>query len=450
MAIQVKVCRISVRRRGLNTGLCHAGCGGRHVKRRIRNAQARAAPHVALLVETSLGSGRDILRGIARYAREHGPWSLYHEPRSLEDSVPGWLRDWDGDGIIARVQNAQIAKAVLASSVPAVDVLGVARRPELPLAHVDNAAIARLAIGHFLERGFRNFGYCGVEGLNWSDERREAFAKAVAEAGGTCPVFSFRERVAWEDEQDKLAAWVRALPRPCAVMACNDPRGQKVLEACRRVGVRVPDEVAVIGVDNDEPICAIADPPLSSVVPDHERVGYEAAALLDRVRAGASRPGEVVLVPPLGIVARPSSDAVALDDREVAEAIGFIRKHACDGLSVDEVCRELALSRSTLQRRFRAALGRTLHDEIVRVRLKLARELLVETEMPIAKIAERCGFGHQEYLGAVFRARLGQTPANYRRAAGRAGAVDRPLMSLDTPRPAPRDVANRLVPKTQS
>lgn len=444
MAIPVKVCRIKVRGPGAGTGrrgtrrrgpIGPRGAAnveaarGEQVGTRIRNRQARATPHIALVVETSLASGRDILRGIARYACEHGPWSFYHEPRSLEESVPGWLRNWDGDGIIARLQNARIAEAVLAAGVPVVDVLGVDRRPELPLAHVDNAAIARLAAKHFFERGFRHFGYCGLEGLNWSEERREAFVQAIAEVGGTCPVFSFRDQVAWEDEQDRLAAWVRSLPRPCAVMACNDPRGQKVLEACRRVGVRVPDELAVIGVDNDEPICAIAHPPLSSVVPDHERVGFEAAALLDRVRAGEATPGETVFVPPLGIVARPSSDALALDDREVAEAIGFIRMHACHGLSIDEVCRELGMSRSTLQRRFRAVLGRTVHDEIVRVRLKRAQELLAETDMSIGKIAEQCGFGHQEYLGVVFRTRLGQTPASYRRSVGRIAAGDQAALS---------------------
>jgi LacI family transcriptional regulator len=375
---------------------------------------------VALLIETSLASGRDILRGVARYVREHGPWSIYLEPRSLEESVPRWLRGWDGDGIIARLQNERIAEAVASSGVPAVDVLGVVRRAGLPLAHVDNAAIARLAAGHFLERGFRRFAFCGLDGINWSGERRDAFARAVAEAGGECLVYASGGRGTWEDEQDHLAAWVRSLPRPCAVMACNDPRGQKVLEACRRSDVRVPDQVAVVGVDNDEPICAIADPPLSSVVPDHERVGYEAAALLDRVRAGDAGADAAVFTPPVEVVTRQSSDVLALADREVAEAIGFIREYACLGLGVDEVCRKLALSRSTLQRRFRRLLGRTIHDEIVLVRLKRAQDLLAGTDMPIAAVAQRCGFGHQEYLGAVFRARLGQTPASYRRRSGRA------------------------------
>jgi LacI family transcriptional regulator len=383
---------------------------------RSRARQNRVTPHIALVIETSLASGRDILCGIGRYVREHGPWSIYHEPRSLEESVPRWLSNWDGDGIIARVQNTRIAGAVVSTGIPAVDVLGVVRSPELPLAHVDNDAVARLAADHFLERGFRHFGYCGLEGINWSDERRDAFCRAVTEAGSQCVVYTLRAgRGSWEDEQDQLAAWVRSLPRPCAVMACNDPRGQKILEACRRIGVRVPDEVAVVGVDNDVPICSISDPPLSSVVPDHERVGYEAAKLLDRFRAGEEEPGAAVYVPPAGLVTRQSSDVLALTDRDIAEAISLIREHACMGLGVDEVCRELALSRSTLQRRFRRLLGHTIHEEIVRVRLKRAQELLAETDMPIATIAQRCGFGRQEYLGMVFRARLGQTPASYRR-----------------------------------
>jgi LacI family transcriptional regulator len=384
--------------------------------------QPRVTPHVALVIETSLASGRDILRGIARYVHECGPWSIYHEPRSLEESAPRWLRNWDGDGIIARFQNTRIAKAIVSTGIPAVDVLGVVRRPELPLAHVDNAAIARLAAAHLLERGFRRFAFCGVDGINWSDERRDAFGRAVALAGGECIVYQpHGGRATWEDEQDRLASWVRSLPHPCGVMACNDPRGQKVLEACRRSGVRVPDEVAVVGVDNDEPICAIADPTLSSVVADHEGVGYQAAALLDQVRAGKVGAGMAVYVPPVGVVTRRSSDVLALADREVAAAIGFIREHACLGLGVDEVCQKLVLSRSTLQRRFRHLLGHTIHDEIVRVRLNRAQELLAETDMPIATIAVRCGFGCQEYLGAVFRARLGQTPASYRRWAGRDG-----------------------------
>ena len=380
-SFSVILCRISVRvsRAGLAAERVTGSRPGRHrqegsvpgekgekVVGRSQGRRHRVTPHVALVIETSLASGRDILRGIARYVREYGPWSIYHEPRSLEESVPRWLLDWDGDGIIARLQNTGIADAIVSTGIPAVDVLGVVRRPELPLAHVDNEAIARLAADHLLERGFRRFAFCGVDGINWSDERRTAFARAVALAGGECIEYrTTASHGTWEDEQDRLADWVRSLPHPCGVMACNDPAARRCSRRARRSDVRVPDEVAVVGVDNDEPICAIADPTLSSVVADHEGVGFQAAALLDRVASGQVAAGVAVFVPPIGVVTRRSSDVLALADREVAAAIGFIREHACLGLGVDEVCQKLALSRSTLQRRFRHLLGHTIHDEIV-------------------------------------------------------------------------------------
>lgn len=373
---------------------------------------------MALLVETSLASGRDMIRGIARYVREHEPWSIYFEPRSLEDEVPRWLEGWQGDGIIARLQNAEIANAVVGTGLPAVDVLGVVRRPELPLAHVDNGGIARLAADHFIRRGFRHFGFSGIDGVNWSDQRRDAFVAAVRDAGGTCLLHTLPDAaISWEAEQDHLAAWVQTLPHPSAVMACNDPRGQKVLEACRRSGVRVPHEVAVIGVDDDEPICFISDPPLSSIVPNHERVGYEAAALLDRALRGELGDDAAVFIPPESVVTRQSSDVLALSDPEVAEAIYFIRQNACSGAGVDEVCQHVSLSRSTLQRRFRRLLDSTILDELINARIGRAREMLAQTDLPIAQIAERCGFGHQEYLGKVFRERIGQTPAGLRKRA---------------------------------
>jgi LacI family transcriptional regulator len=200
-------------------------------------------------------------------------------------------------------------------------------------------------------------------------------------------------------------------------MACNDPRGQKVLEACRRLALKVPEEIAVIGVDNDEPVCEIADPPLTSVVPDAARLGFEAASLLDRMIRKGFRPKRPVFLPPVGVVTRQSTDVLAFENVELAAALRLIRRYACDGLGVDDVVRELSISRSTLQRQFKAALGRTIHDEFILARLSQAKHLLSETELTIAAIARRCGFRHQEYMGYVFRTRLSQTPAEYRRQA---------------------------------
>jgi LacI family transcriptional regulator len=385
-------------------------------------------PHVALLVETSLASGRDILRGIARYVRERGPWSLFHSPRSLEQSAPAWLRGWRGDGIIARITDPEVAQLIKETGRPAVDVLGMVPDTGFPLVHVDDAAIARLAFDHFVERGFRRFAFLGIvgeewmrRGRNWSQRRQDAFFECARAAGAEPALFEFAPHALdaepWERRQDQLTAWLRRLPKPLGLMVCSDQRGPDALDACRRANIAVPDEVAVIGVDNDEPLCEVCDPPLSSVLPDHFDVGYQAAACLDRLMNGAAACAEPQLVAPGRVVSRQSSDGLAVDDRAVTAALRLIRERACLAISVDEIARDAGTSRSVLQRRFRAALGRTIHDQIIATRLKRAEELISSTDLPLPEIAETCGFNHQEYMGVVFRERLGKTPAQVRKAA---------------------------------
>jgi|DewCreStandDraft_5_1066085.scaffolds.fasta_scaffold00003_59 LacI family transcriptional regulator len=382
---------------------------------------ARPYRRVLLLVETSLASGRDILRGIARYVRERGDWALFHEPRGLDVQAPSWLADWEGDGIIARVQSPLLARAVRATGLPAVDVLGLVPAAGLPLVHVDDRAIARMAVEHLYERGFRHFGFYGLTEENWSLRRRDFFCQRVHELGGTVSVCEQPrhdgDTARWTERERELLSWITSLPKPAGVMVCSDQRGLQFLEACRQAGVSVPDELAVIGVDNDDALCEIAFPPLSSVWPAHQRVGYEAAALLDRLMAGSTPPAEPVLVPPIGVVTRRSTDVLAIPDRSLARALQVIREQACRGLSVDDVAAAAGLSRSVLQRRFRAQLGRTVHQAILDVRIRRACQLLRETDLPIPEVAEQSGFKHQEYLGAVLKKRLGKTPAQIRREA---------------------------------
>ena len=332
--------------------------------------------------------------------------------------MPPWLAQWDGDGIIARIQNQPIADAVIETGLPVVDVLGLVPGLPVPLVHVDDRAVAKLGAEHLLERGFRHFGFCAVEGANWSNTRQDEFETIVRHAGFDCSVCRLppdtRGLANWEAQQDLLTDWVLALPRPVGVMVCNDPRGQLVLEAARRAGAAVPEQLAVIGVDNDEPLCEISDPPLSSIMPDHDRVGFEGAALLDRMLRGEAAPETRVHVPPAGLITRLSSDILAIDDPHVAMAVRFIREHACDGIGVDDLAAQLPLSRSTLQRRFRKALGRTIHDEILRIRLRRVEELLVDTELPLETVADKAGFAHRQYLGEIFKARTGDTLAQYR------------------------------------
>lgn len=382
--------------------------------------QGKSQRHrVALLVETSLGSGRDILRGIARYVRGHEPWILQLEPRGLEQDFPAWLNEWDGDGIILRAQTPEMWAMVRQTEKPAVDVLGVARGKEVPLVHVDDPAVGRLGAQHLLERGFSHFGFYGIVGENWSEARRVGFQEALQEQG--CPTHLLetpRHGTQVDDgrqELRRLEKWLQDLPRPAGIMVCSDQRGLMLLEACRRVGAVVPDDIAAIGVDNDEALCEVCNPPLSSINAGHQEVGYQAAAMLDRLMAGEEPPLEPLLVKPTGLVTRFSSDVEAVGDRNILKAVQFIRDHAVEGIDVNDVVRVVPLSRSVLQRRFKEKLGRTIHGEILKTRLKRAQDLLIHTDLTLADIADRVGFRHQEYLGVVFNRHVGITPGGYRK-----------------------------------
>jgi len=378
-------------------------------------------PHVALLIETSLASGRDILRGIARYVREHEPWALYHEPHGLTESAPSWIGRWGGDGIIARVQTRAMADELLATKIPVIDVLGVVPGLPFPLVHVDNRAIGRMAAEHLLERGIQHFGFFGVRGENWSEERYAGFGAAAARIEKQVALCELprdaMDRRSWERVENKLAKWVRTLPRPAGIFVCSDQRGAPMLEACRRAGVHVPDEVAVIGVDDDEALCEVCDPPLSSIQADHLAVGYQAASVLDTLLRDGRFSAKPKLVTPETVVARRSTDTLATGDPAVAAALRFIRERSAPDVSVDAIAARSGLSRSVLQRRFRKLLNRSIHQEIILDKIKRARELLTKTNLPLAIVAERAGFKHQEYMGAVFQARLKTTPGRVRAAS---------------------------------
>jgi LacI family transcriptional regulator len=379
---------------------------------------------VAFIVETSMAYGREILRGVARYLRENGPWTVYLEQRSLEDRVPPWLRDWDGDGIISRL-SPRLARLILETGIPTVDLDDQAPGSGLPTVQSDHPAIGAVAADHLLERGFAQFAFFGYPQFAWSRLARDGFAVRVGEAGYPCHEYGQGQRVtwghqqpSWEAEVDGVARWVVGLPEPLGLMACNDFRGVQALDACRRAGVAVPEEVAVIGVDNETVACELAYPPLSSVIPDCRRIGYEAAGLLDRLMRGEGPEGTAQAVPPVGVATRQSTDVTAIADPSVAAAMRFIREHACDGIGVDEVLEHVPVSRSVLQRRFRAVIGRTIHDAIAGVRLQRVKQLLVETDLPLSAIAERAGFTHVEYMSTAFRQATGLSPGAYRREHG--------------------------------
>jgi len=395
-----------------------------------------ARRRVALLVESSRAYGRGVLQGVSQYVREHQHWSVLWEEWKWTDAPPTWLADWNGDGIIARVETAALAKVIERLGIPCIDVRGSVRGFSAPLIDTDDRAVSALAAEHLLERGFRQAAFCGFVGANYSDTRCEWFRECLSRAGVACHVYAppqppphcgtiALERHGLLLEHDVMR-WLAALPKPVGIMACNDIRGQQVINACGRLGLLVPDEVAVVGVDNDEVVCELSDPPLTSVAPHTRRIGYEAATLLEKLMAGSKALPGPRLISPLGIVNRRSTDVLAIPDRAIAAVLRFVREHACEGIQVSDLVRVAALSRSVFERRFTHLVGHSPKAEVLRVRLARAKQLLTDTDLGLTAVAERCGFKHPEYFATLFRLKVGTTPGQFRRQAQVQPAPERP------------------------
>lgn len=381
-----------------------------------RAADLPSRPRVALLVEMSGIYGRRILEGVRRHQRVRGSWSLFLDQRELRSPPPPWLLRRHWDGIICRSTTPELARAFRRSGTPVVDLNDLYDGLGLPRVRSDMRAIGRLGAGHLRDRGYRRFAFCGFSGETWSAERRDGFVAALA--GAAVAEFSSPWRgphaPAWDRDQDRLAGWLKRLPTPVGLMACNDVRGQHVLNACKSAGLAVPDQLAVVGVDDDQVLCELCSPPLSSVRPNAERIGYEAAELLERLMGGEATAASDLLVEPLDVVTRLSSDAVGIDDADVAAALTLIRAEACHGLTVRRLVARLAVSRSQLERRFRAHLGRSPHAEIRAAQVRRAQQLLTDSDLPLAEVARLSGFSYPEYMSAVFRRLVGTPPGAYR------------------------------------
>jgi LacI family transcriptional regulator len=403
---------------------------------------ARRLPRVALLIESSRNYGRGILRGIAKYSHLHGPWSCFTEERELHSGIPDWLKHWKGHGIIARIEDKRAANALLRLGLPVVDVLGNARFKGIPTFDTDAGEVARLAAGFFLQAGFRHFAFCGYRNIPFSDRRLAAFVDCLKGHGHKVRVFSpppsFRQPSDIQaverrglDGENAIAAWLRKQPHPLALFACNDVCGQQVLNACREHEIKVPDEVAVMGVDNDDVLCSLCEPPLSSVEPDTERLGAEAAALLDALMAGKRAKSEWVKIPPLRVVERASTDVVAIEDALTVQAVRFIRDHVDEGISVKDVLANVGRSRTDLEQRFHRWLKTSVRVEIIRRRLDRVCSLLQRADLSLEEIGRRTGFSTTAHLCRLFQNRLGQTPTQYRHLRkGRRSVTERPDESI--------------------
>ncbi|MEX0652997.1 MAG: DNA-binding transcriptional regulator [Phycisphaeraceae bacterium] len=381
---------------------------------------------IILLIESSSAYGRRCLLGITRYARLHGHWQFWHKPHWLvTPRVVEHLKQWRGTGIISRLEDPRMVKAIQRLNLPTVELRGAILVPGVPCITSDATEVVQMAIDHLQSKGYQHLAFCGVPGMDYSDAREGAFRRLQDAAGRQVLVFSPRRRSRrlQLDTIDQinspqplmLERWLQTLPRPVGIIACNDRRGGQVLEACTAVALRVPYDVGVVGVDNDEVICELADPPLTSVVANAEAAGYKAARLLDQLIAGNAVDAADYTVPPKSVQLRSSTDTTAVQDRELASIIRYLEMHIQNGVNVADLTEQTSLSRSSLERRFREYLNCTPREYLLRRRIDRVKELLQDPNLTVADVASRCGFKNASHMIALFRAQTGQTPAEHRR-----------------------------------
>jgi LacI family transcriptional regulator len=357
---------------------------------------------------------RGILRGIADYSKIHGGWDFSFHTRIDPDFTDTFAAEHIR-GVIIQITMVEQSRKLLASGVPAVNVANIlSPPPPLPAVWADNVATGRMAAAYFLERGFVSFACCGVSSARFTQERRQSFTEELKNAGYDCAFLDCSESAAAARRRQ-----LPALPQPLAIFCANDSCARQMIREVTALGLAVPDQVAVLGVDNDEIDCELSGVPLSSIRLNTEQIGYEAATLLAKLIEGKSPPDTPLRVPPIEVITRRSTDVLALADAEVAAAVRFIRDRGGREINVENLLAQTRLSRRSLEMRFRKALGRSPYQEIRRVQIERAKLLLTRTDRPMREIADACGFRETRQLSVAFHERLGLTPRQYRRRAQR-------------------------------
>jgi LacI family transcriptional regulator len=412
---------------------------------------------VALVLPTEYAYARGVMRGIISATRERNLYSSGLAKRGGPEQLPWmfnvyrgiyghaskylakWFREWSPDGIIAQIYDDRLAQVYRQARRPVVELFESRASSEFPRILPDDVATGELAARHFLERGFKNFGFFGVSWMVWSREREVGFRleiertfRARGEATGDASIakaFTFSTYGAGERKAPALTGksvehrraamshWLRSLPKPLAVFAANDLWGSELIQAAREGGLRVPTDVAILGVDNEELLCEISHPPLSSIRIGSELIGRTAIDVLERLLRGKPAPGNIARISPVEVITRQSTDVLAVEDPIVSDALQHIRTHAVEGLSVKQLLEAVPVNRRTLERRFMGVVGHTPLEEIQRMRIDRAKTLL-QTEMPVYDVAMRSGFATPEYLATSFLRATGMTPTEFRRKFG--------------------------------
>ena len=372
---------------------------------------------VLLLIEAPTAFTLKLIRGVTSYSQSHGHWLMTLREGRSTDLLPRLDNVASYDGVIARIECGEIHQHLQATGLPFVNVSGTNFDQQVPWVTVNHESVVRLVVQEFRNNGHTHFAFFGPVRRAWSCQRETCFQKLVADKGLTfCGTFlTHPEKSQDEAEKRRVGDWLKSLPLPVAIMAANDVCGNKLLQCCHAEGFSVPDQLAVIGVNNDELICELSYPTLTSVSTNTEKIGYESAEILNQLMSGKKVSDKPVRVEPLGIESRRSTDNTAGADPFVGLAFRFIQQHACDGINVEDVLKLVPMSRTALETAFRRFIGRSPHHEIARIRLERARRMLAESELPIADVARRCGYSTVDYFSAAFKRTEGVSPSEFRR-----------------------------------
>lgn len=379
----------------------------------------RQARRIAILVDTSTGWGRRVIRGAANYALKQGGWQITVEERGINEPM-ALPADWHGDGVIVRVNTLKLHQALSDLGIPVVNVSGIELQGvDLPRVTSDYNSIAVLAVSHFLQRGFHHLAYYGLENLAYVERHRRAFENAAKDRAMSCHSYrpaSKGKSNSWQHQRGALIKWIEGLPKPVGILTWDSTRARNVLNACLEAGIMVPEQVAVLAGDDDELLCETTTPPLSAIVTPAERIGHEAARMLHEMMDGTPPPRDDVLLRADELHTRGSTDTLAIKDQAVVMAVRHIRENIqSPSLQVADIAALAGISRRALERRFHKLFGYGPAHEIQSTRCQLVRKLLRETDLSIADLASRTGYASQEYMIRAFKKDAGTTPLKYRR-----------------------------------
>lgn len=372
-----------------------------------------------LLLGAARGFDQGLLSGIARYASLHGPWTFYREPHAYfvrpDKTTLQELKAWKPDGAVCPARRLDLIQPL---RVPTIALDLNEYEGKIPGVISDDLTAGRIAAEHLLQLGFREFAYCGFESMRWSRDRSAAYSQTIAAAGFSVNVYRsrYRRAVPWAKEEPLITDWLNRLPKPIGLFCANDDRSANILESCRALGFGVPEDIAVIGVDDDPFVCDLANPPLSSVAMASERAGYEVAELLHAmIQRKVKMAGQRILATAVGVSARQSTDVVMVRDADVRTALQFIRENVNRPIQVRDVVRATNLSHRTLNDRFHLECGSSILKQLTNHRINQISRLLRETELSIVEISRIVGFDSDHHFARYFRRATQLSPQEYRR-----------------------------------